>query len=39
MRKLASNAQARLDLGFDEITADVAIGPAPHSALNPWVQT
>jgi GNAT superfamily N-acetyltransferase len=39
MRKLASNAQARLDLGFDEITADVAIGPAPHSALTPWVQT
>lgn len=28
MRKLASNAQARLDLGFDEITADIAIGAA-----------
>jgi|ERR1700686_1861605 GNAT superfamily N-acetyltransferase len=26
MRKLASNAEARLDLGFGEITADVAIG-------------
>jgi GNAT superfamily N-acetyltransferase len=27
MRKLASNAQAQLDLRFGEITADVAIGP------------
>jgi GNAT superfamily N-acetyltransferase len=27
MRKLVSNAQARLDLRFDEITADIAVGP------------
>lgn len=38
MRKLAGNAGARLDLAFDEITADVAIGP-PHTSDDPAPRT